>query len=405
MKEQLMTTPIDRRSFVYFLAGLVPGYKWIPFHKTVANWAGTKHSPSQNQATRTYVCPPCGQDCDKLTFDKPGNCPNCGMKLIPTTGEGSPPTVAVLLYSGAEIIDFAGPWEAFGTAGFLVHTVAEKREPMMMVFGQKVMPDYTFEDSPKADVLLVPGGGYGQAIRNDRLLEWVKSKSKEVKYVMSVCTGAFILGKAGLLDGQTATCTYGMVEDLLSFPNTKVVYDARYVESGKIITTAGLSSGIDGALHLISRMQGKGEAQRVALGMEYRWDPDANWTLGALAYNYLPRIKGDKILSTEGDADHWETKILMSEPNSVPQIVALLRERIAVSGMGGMSKRISHLRGAPKVSPGNGPEIRWKVTDDQGRDWSGVGVVEPAPHEKDKFILTLKLAHDNSKPAKGRRGI
>lgn len=217
---------------------------------------------------------------------------------------------------------------------------------------------------------------------------------------MSVCTGAFILGKAGLLDGQTATCTHGMVEDLLAFPNTKVVYDARYVESGKILTTAGLSSGIDGALHLVSRMQGKGAAQRAALAMEYRWDPDAKWARGAMADKFLPQIKGDKMIWTEGDADHWEMKILMSEPKSSAQIVALLRERIAVSGMGGMSKRISHLRGAPKVSPGDGPDIRWKFKDDQGRDWSGVGLVEPAPNEKDKFIVTLKLAHDNAKSAK-----
>ena len=394
-----MTRTVGRRSFVFFLAGLFPGYKVLPaFHKAVANWAGTEHSQSQSQAKRTYVCPPCGQDCDKLTFDQPGNCPNCGMKLVPATpGEDSPPTVAILLYDGTEIIDFAGPWEAFGTAGFLVHTVAEKREPLTMVFGQKVMPDYTFEDSPKADVLLVPGGGYGKAIKNDRLIEWIKSKSKEARYVMSVCTGAFILGKAGLLDGQTATCTHGMVEDLLTFPNTKVVYDARYVASGKIVTTAGLSSGIDGALHLISMMQGKGEAQRVALGMEYRWDPDAKWSRGAMADKYLPRIRADQMISTEGDADHWETKILMSEPKSSPQIVALLRERIAVSGVGGMSKRISHLRGAPKVSPGNGPDIRWTFTDDQGRDWSGVGLVEPAPNEKDKFVVTLKLARDKAK--------
>jgi len=399
-----MTVPVGRRSFVYFMAGLVPGYKFVPFREPLANWPGMTPPQAQSEAKKTYVCPPCGQECDKLTFDKPGQCPNCGMTLIPTVaGEDSPPNVAILLYNGAEIIDFAGPWEAFGTAGFLVHTVAEKREPLTMVFGQKVMPDYTFEDSPKADVLLVPGGGYNGAIKNDRLIEWIKSKSKEVRYVMSVCTGAFILGKAGLLDGQTATCTHGMVEDLLTFPNTKVVYDARYIESGKIITTAGLSSGIDGALYLVSRMQGKGEAQRVALGMEYRWDPDAKWARGAMADKYLPRIKGaqDKMISTEGDADRWETKILMSEPNSSAEIVNLARKRIAAyTAVGGMSTRISHMRGMPSLSPGNGSEIRWKFTDDQGRGWSGVGVVEPAPDEKGKFVLTLKIARDEAKPAK-----
>src|SRR5437868_1248639 len=121
------------------------------------------------------------------------------------------------------------------------------------------------EKSPKADVLLVPGGGYGTQMKNDALIGWIKSKSNEVDHVMSVCTGAFLLGQAGLLSGQTATCTHGMVEDLALFPNTKVVYGARYVDSGNIITTAGLSSGIDGAIHLISKLLGNGEAQRVAL--------------------------------------------------------------------------------------------------------------------------------------------
>src|SRR5205085_9142744 len=166
-------------------------------------------------AARVYVCPPCGLPCDKLTFDKPGNCPQCGMTLIPLDGEGGPPRVAILLYNGAEIIDFSGPWEVFGTAGFLVHTVAESLEPHMMVFGQKVVPDYTFDNSPKADILLVPGGGVGRSMNNPRLIQWVQANAKDVNHVMSVCTGAFILAKAGLLDGLNATTTYGM-EDALS---------------------------------------------------------------------------------------------------------------------------------------------------------------------------------------------
>ena len=249
----------------------------------------SRQRASQGAGAKVYVCPPCGLPCDKLTFDKPGNCPQCGMKLIPLGGGAdSPPTVAILLFNGTQIIDIAGPWEAFGTAGFLVHTVAEKVEPLTMVFGQKVLPDYTFENSPKADILLVPGGGVSEPMNNPRLIQWVQAKAKDVSHVMSVCTGAFLLGKAGLLAGQTATATYGMVDDLLTFPNTKVVYDQRYVDNGKIITTAGLSSGIDGALHLVSKMLGRGKAQSVALSMEYHWDPDSKYARGALADRYLP---------------------------------------------------------------------------------------------------------------------
>ena len=171
--------------------------------------------PMQRIAANVFVCPPCGQPCDKLTFDKPGDCPNCGMTLVPAGGgAGAPPTVAILLFNGTELIDFAGPWEVFGTAGFLVHTVAEKAEPLTMVFGQKVIPDHTFETSPKADILLVPGGGVFDNIRNEKFMGWVKAKAKDVDHVMSVCTGAFILQAAGLLAGQTVTATYGMIEDL-----------------------------------------------------------------------------------------------------------------------------------------------------------------------------------------------
>jgi putative intracellular protease/amidase len=103
------------------------------------------------------------------------------MDLIPFGGgEGTPPKVAILLVNAAEIFDFAGPWEGFGTAGLLVHTGAEKAEPLTMVFGQKVIPDYTFENSPKADVLLVAGGGVWTdgTIRNPKLIQWIKNKSK-----------------------------------------------------------------------------------------------------------------------------------------------------------------------------------------------------------------------------------
>src|SRR5262245_9421861 len=363
MKQQKETTDaqISRRTFVTSGASTMFAMSYL--HGIVLDGASAEAQLSRSSAAKVYVCPPCGLPCDKLTYDKPGDCPSCGMKLVPVgAAEDSPPAVSVLLYNGVEIIDIAGPWEVFGAAGFLVHTVAEKIEPLTMVFGQKVVPDYTFDNSPKADILLVPGGGVGKPMKNDRLIEWVQSKSKEVRYVMSVCTGAFILGKAGLLAGQTATVTYGMAEDLLLFPNTKVVYDQRFVDSGKIITCAGLSSGIDGAIHLVSKMLGKGEAQGVALGMEYHWDADSVWARGAMADRYLPdglaggraRIKGAeaKMISTAGDADRWEVKILVSDPNSKAKIVDLLRERIGAStAERGMSNRVSHMRGKPTLSP------------------------------------------------------
>ena len=399
---------LNRRSFVKGSAGTVIAAGLL--HSL--GLPGLSANPSiRSNPAKTYVCPPCGAPCDKLTFDKPGACPQCGMDLIPFGGgEGTPPKVAILLFNAAEIIDFAGPWEVFGTAGLLVHTVAEKAEPLTMVFGQKVVPDYTFENSPKADVLLVPGGGVwnNDAIGNPKLIEWIQTKSKDVTYVMSVCTGAFLLAKAGLLVDRTVTTTYGMIDDLKT-PQTKVVYDQRFVESGNLITTAGLSSGIDGALHLVSKMFGAGKAESVALGMEYRWDPNSQFARAAMADRFLPeglayakpRLKGIQatMISTAGDTNRWEAKILVSEPHSSAEILQILRGTVATNtARGGMFKPLPHIRGAVNVSPlsGDDSRIKWTFTDDQNRDWTGLGTVEPAPDDKGKFVVTLKIAREKA---------
>jgi len=358
------------------------------------------------QGTKAFVCPPCGLPCDKLTFDHPGDCPNCGMTLVPAqAGADSPPTVAILLFNGAQLIDFAGPWEVFGSAGFLIHTVANKAEPLMAVFGEKIIPDYTFDNSPRADIVLVPGGGvWNEAIGNERLIQWLQTQSKQSGHVMSVCSGAFLLKKAGLLDGQAATTTFGMIEDL-DTPVTKAVYDKRYVDNGKVITTAGLSAGIDGALHLVSKILGKGRAQAVALSLEYNWDPEAKWARAALADRYLPdglrsarpNIKGAtaRLVSTAGDTERWTTTLLVSGPSSATGILDLMRPRIAeTTASGGMFKPISHLRGAPRISSvkTNKPKLHWFLTDDQGRAWNGTCAIEPSADTKGEFLVTLKLA-------------
>src|SRR5205814_9852621 len=133
---------LNRRSFIKGSAGAVIAASYM---STIGfSTAGVEAHTHNFASAKVYVCPPCGLPCDKLTFDKPGTCPNCGMTLVPLDGEGGPSKVAILVFNGAELIDFAGPWEVFGTAGFLVHTVAEKPEPLTVVFGQKMIPDYTF---------------------------------------------------------------------------------------------------------------------------------------------------------------------------------------------------------------------------------------------------------------------
>ena len=330
---------VTRRGFIKGSAGAVLAAGLLQ----TLDLRGAAFEPMTQQAAakKVYVCPPCGQACDKLTFDGPGNCPQCGMKLIPQGGgaEDSPPAVAVLLFNAVEIIDFAGPWEVFGGAGYQVFSVAEKLDPLTTVYGQKIIADYTFENSPKPDVLLVPGGGVRGAVDNPNLIKWVQEQSRKSKYTLSVCTGAFILAKAGLLDGLTATTVSGAIPRLAtSGSNIKVVSDKRYVDNGRIITTAGLSSGIDGSLYLISKMLGKGVAQQTALGIEYDWDPDGKFVRAALADKYLPDGLGSgsaflqgtqaEMITTEGDMAHWEVKILVSDPKSAAEIIDVLAGRI-----------------------------------------------------------------------------
>lgn len=355
-----------------------------------------------------YICPPCGLPCDALIFDKPGSCPNCGMTLVPTTpGKDSPPSVTIFIFNGAQLIDFAGPWEVFGTAGMLVHTVAESLAPVTAVFGEKVIPDYSFENCPQSDIVLLPGGGvWNEVINNAKVMQWIQTQVAAARHVMSVCTGAFLLQKAGVLGGQTVTATYGMIEDLAA-PGTKVVYDRRFVDNGKIITTAGLSAGIDGALHLVSRVLGLGTAQSVALSMEYNWDPDAHYARAALADRYLPdglayakpNIKGAKatMVSTAGDRDRWETTIAVYQPNTVTAIMELMRERIAANtASGGMFKPVPHIRDTAKFSreAANVSELSWTFTDDQGGDWKGSCTVHPSPQRGDEFLVTFKLLRE-----------
>lgn len=137
-------------------------------------------------------------------------------------------------------------------------------------------PNYDFSDAPEADVLVVPGGGIKEAWKNPKLLDWIRERSTKVKVVMSVCSGAFILGKAGLLDGIPATTTASLRPQLAQmFPTTKVS-EKRFVDAGRVVTTAGLSAGIDGTLYLIERELGKKQAEAVATYMEYDWKPASN---------------------------------------------------------------------------------------------------------------------------------
>ena len=188
--------------------------------------------------------------------------------------------VAILIFDDVEILDFCGPFEVFSVAGkevgekhFQVFTVAEKLSPVRTANGLSVNPDHDLEGCPRADVLVVPGGwGSRAAMKNQRIVDWLKERSAKAGIVLSVCTGALILGRAGLLDGLAAT-TYHKSFELLAeaAPRTEQRPGERFVDNGRIITSAGVSAGIDAALHVVEKLLGRKTAQQTAGYMEYNW--------------------------------------------------------------------------------------------------------------------------------------
>lgn len=233
------------------------------------------------QDSFAYYCPPCNQECDILVFEEAGDCPECGMSLLKQTPEQrkntmmiSDMTIGFYLQNGVEVLDFAGPMEVFAYAGFNVVTISKTKDPIISQGILKIVPDHSIDDTPPLDVVAFFGGNGMNASSDPEVVAWLRGL-EGIKYHFSVCTGAFFLAKAGLLEDQTATTFHSAINDLREIaPNTKVLSDARWVDNGTIITTAGVSAGIDGALHFVSKLAGEDAARRVAEYMEYdKWEP------------------------------------------------------------------------------------------------------------------------------------
>ena len=185
--------------------------------------------------------------------------------------------VAIFVYEGVELLDFAGPGEVFASAGgrqaFKVYTVAATKAPIKAQGFLTVTPEFSIEDCPKPDVIVLPGGLTRAPMRDPKVIDWIKTASANTEVTMSVCTGAFLLAKAGLLDGREATTHWGFVEQLKSAsPSTKVRADKRVVDTCRVVTTAGVSAGIDGSLHVVQRLLGEQAARDTARSMEYKWE-------------------------------------------------------------------------------------------------------------------------------------
>jgi putative intracellular protease/amidase len=341
--------------------------------------------------------------------------------------------VAVLIFEGVQIIDFAGPYEVFGQAGYDTFTVAEKPGPITTSMGLTVVPRYSFASSPAPDVLVIPGGNVASVEESAPAMAWVRTTAGRAPIVLSVCNGAFILAQAGLLDGLEATTFAALIDELAKVaPKTRVVRDKRFVDNGRIITSAGLSSGLDGALHVIERLDGLGTAQGAATGLEYNWDRAGTYVRAALADRYLrpafsfmhtlPR----HLLSYEGTTDRWEARYRVDSDAPAAELLAGIETALtaggrwqppaeggdtggstprqgqggsaggAVGGRGGGGGGGLAASATPQADGGGGGREtgvtrRWRFSDERGRAWRGMARVEPAPGAAPAQLITLRV--------------
>lgn len=188
--------------------------------------------------------------------------------------------VAILIFNDVEVLDFCGPFEVFSVAGghgedntFRVFTVAEDRRPVWTRGGMSINPAFSLEECPTPHIMLVPGGrGTRREKDNPLLLKWIRQRSESAELILSVCTGSLILANAGLLEGLAATThhsTLDLLRDLA--PHSRIYADRRFVDNGRIITSAGISAGIDMSLHVVARLLGQAKAEETARDMEYEW--------------------------------------------------------------------------------------------------------------------------------------
>ena len=194
--------------------------------------------------------------------------------------------VGIYIYNGVEVLDFAGPFEVFSTASrvkarmdsdvqdlFNVFTVGDIVAPILARGGLQILPKYQISDHPEINLLIIPGGIVSDKLEKIDLISWIKGSSNVTEITASVCTGAFLLAQAGLLQSLSATTHWEDLDNFVSmFPDIDIKSNSRWVDEGHIVTSAGISAGIDMSLHLVSRVDNMDLAVRTARQMEYDWN-------------------------------------------------------------------------------------------------------------------------------------
>jgi transcriptional regulator GlxA family with amidase domain len=186
--------------------------------------------------------------------------------------------VGIFLFNNIELLDFAGPYEVFSVTAelneykhFKVFTISSDGATIKSVNGLRVVPDFDFNNHPSIDIFVIPGGvGTRAEINKIEVLSWVSKTYESSKITMSVCSGAIIPAKLGLLDGLEATTHHEVMEYLKEIaPDAMINQDRRFIDNGKIMTAGGISAGIDLALHIVKKLHGEDTFNKTVRYMEY----------------------------------------------------------------------------------------------------------------------------------------
>lgn len=340
-------------------------------------------NPQPSQQSISYHCAPCGCPDDGKSFDQPGSCSSCNMALSPvlkgldvTRSPFSRKTVSILVYDGADIMDVTGPWSVFEHAGFRIRTVGKTTDTVRLGMFMKIKPQLSLRNMPETDVVVIPGGGMAEHGKDTAISQWLKKQTLNTETILSVCSGAFFLGNAGLLKGKKATTFASLIPELSRrFPESIVVNDVQYTDNGQIITSAGLSSGIEAAFHVVAKYYGQGRAQDIANHMEYAWKPSTDYARTQLADNFIRDIRelvalfSSEFISSFGDNHHWEYQYRISEKADTRLIIPLIHKELAkISHWAWVDSGYNHLQAIRTMPDLGEANISIEITDsDEGR--------------------------------------
>ncbi|MGB1227129.1 MAG: DJ-1/PfpI family protein [Poseidonibacter sp.] len=188
--------------------------------------------------------------------------------------------IGIYIYDDAEVLDFSGPFEVFSVASrflkedekFNIFLISENKTMITARGGYEVNSKYTFANHPTLDVLLVVGGVHTEEVKKQKVITWISEQSKKVKLIASVCTGAFLLAQAKVLTNHKVTTHWEDIEDLKKdYSSLEVISDVRWVDEGNIVSSAGISAGIDMSLHLVSKLHSNELALKTSKQMQFDW--------------------------------------------------------------------------------------------------------------------------------------